>query len=277
MQVTLDDRQDTEEDRLESTWDRWQRLPLPYRVNALLYVLGFMSLVILLAQVLSGSGGKPRQVEVASRAPSTTRAPRPSTTAAATTVPVTTAAPASTPAATATPKPATATASAAPAANVPASPSDTSPIPGFSPGAPACINSTDPQCGAFHWEPPVANNLPIVVNVIATQSATAPNEYTFMVTVSDADHQVSDNCAVVDFGDGVMVPAPCTSVSCPDAHGAWTTPPAVAGSQNFTYTHAYASPGQYTARFEYHTDRDRCPDPYGNFGSNSATVTVPGT
>ena len=64
-------RDDPERDRLESTWDRWQQLPLGYRVNACLYVLGFISLVVLLAQVVSGTGSKPRQVEVASRAPTT--------------------------------------------------------------------------------------------------------------------------------------------------------------------------------------------------------------
>lgn len=270
MQLTLDDRQHEHEDddRLESTWDRWQRLPLAYRVNALMYVLGFISLVVLLAQVVSGGNGT-RQVEVASRAPSSTRA-RPSTTV--TTQPSTTLAPVSIPP----------TAPAAASASVPklnsnpnpAQTNDTTPLNGFSPGAPPCSNSTDPQCGPFRWDPPVASNAPIVVDVGAEKSTADPNQWTFTVRVSDADHTVGDNCSVVDFGDGITQSAPCNTPSCPDVHGPWSTPAAVPGGATFTYSHNYVIPGSYTATFTFHTDRDRCPDPYGNFGSNSATVVV---
>jgi hypothetical protein len=135
---------------------------------------------------------------------------------------------------------------------------------------PNCQNSSDPACGDFSWSPPASNNLPITINI---HPSTTANTVTFAVDVADADHAVSDNCAVIDYGDGNVDQAPCQSASCPATFGPWTPPDRVAGSRTFSYSHTYV-PGTYTARFEFHTDRDRCPDPYGNFGLGSSTVTV---
>lgn len=272
-------RDDRERDRLESTWDRWQQLPLGYRINACLYVLAFIALVGLLAQVVSG-GGQPRQVDVASRAPTTTR-PNPTTTAATRTpLPL-----ATVPTTTATTKPATPAPSSRPGAAAPArasgdggssQPADTTPIPGL-PLPPAnCQNSSDPACGDFSWSPPASNNLfPITITVDRSPSVvTAGQPVQFTVVVADADHPVSDNCAVVNFGDGVSVHAPCQPLNCPATFGPWTPPARVAGSMTFNYSHTYVAAGEYRATFEFHTDRDRCPDPYGNYGQSSTTVVV---
>lgn len=270
------DEFDQEDDRLESTWDRWQRLPLPYRVNAFLYVLGFLSLVILLAQVISDSGDKPRQVEVASRAPSTTR-PRPATTTSnAPPSTVTTVAPpsstSSTVAATRSTGGTGGTGSSGGGSSR-VSPPDTEPIPGLD--TLGCLNSTESRCGAFSWDPPAGNNLPIVINVERNPSVAQVGEpVTFTIVVTDGDHLVSDNCAVLDFGDGVVVQAPCQSVGCPETFGPWNPPARQAGSATFTYSHAYTAPGSYSPTFEFHSDRDRCPDPYGNFGRGRTTVTI---
>lgn len=274
---------DPERDRLESTWDRWQRLPLSYRINACLYVLAFVALVALLATVVSGSGSKPKQVEVASRAPSTTR-PKPTTTTKAplATVPTTAAAPKPSPVVPS----GSSGASGAPAASSASSGGggggggaqtpDTQPIPGF-PTPANCQNSSNPECGAFRWEPDAGNNLPISIRVDRAPSVAGVGEtVTFTVVVSDADHPVGDNCAVIDFGDGIVQNAPCQPLNCPPTFGPWTPPARVAGSSTFSYSHAYGAPGEYTPTFEFHTDRDRCPDPYGNFGHGTTTVTVSG-
>ncbi len=270
-------RDDRERDRLESTWDRWRGLPLGYRINACLYVLAFIALVGLLAQVVSG-GGKPRRVDVASRAPTTTR-PNPTTTAPTGTLPLATA-----PTTTATAQPATPTAPSGPGPSAPARPSgggrtsqptDTTPIPGLPLPPGNCLNSSDPACGDFSWSPPAGDNLPITITVDRSPSVVTPGQQVqFTVVVGDGDHQVSDNCAVVNFGDGTSVQPPCQPLICPPTFGPWTPPARVAGSMTFRYSHAYTAAGTYNPTFEFHTDRDRCPDPYGNYGNNSTTVTV---
>ncbi|HUQ62151.1 MAG TPA: hypothetical protein VM121_00165, partial [Acidimicrobiales bacterium] len=155
-------RDNPEHDRLESTWDRWQRLPLGYRINACLYVLAFIALVGLLAQVISGDGGKPRQVEVASRAPTTTR-PKPTTTTTKVplvTVPTTTAAPK--PAAPAASSGSRSSTGSGGGASSNPQPADTTPIQGV-PVTPHCQDSTDPDCGTFSWSPAPSPNKPIAI------------------------------------------------------------------------------------------------------------------
>jgi hypothetical protein len=263
-------RDNPEHDRLESTWDRWQRLPLGYRINACVYVLAFIALVGLLAQVVSGDGGKPRQVEVASRASTTTR-PKATTTTTTKAPPVTvptTAAPT-----TAAPAPSSGSGSSAGSGSGgsnSAQPPGTTPIPGL-PVTSNCQDSTDPDCGSFSWSPAPSANKPILISI---QPSVAGNLVTFSVDVSDGDHSVGDNCAVIDFGDGVSQQLPCQPLNCPATFGPWTPPAAVPGHAVFSYSHTYA-PGNYLATFEFHSDRDRCPDPYGNYGQGALEIGVP--
>src|SRR3954453_9168578 len=152
-------RDDREPDRLESTWDRWQGLPLASRSNACLYGLPFIALVGLLAQVVSGDGNTPRRVDVASQAPPTTR-PKPTTTTAppASTLPLSlpTTAPVPKAVPSAAASPATTRASVGAGASQPA---DTTPIPGLPLPPPNCQNSSDPACGDFSWSPPASKDL----------------------------------------------------------------------------------------------------------------------
>lgn len=268
-------RDDRERDRLESTWDRWQRLPLGYRINACLYVLAFIALVGLLAQVVSGDGDTPRRVDVASKAPPTTR-PKPTTT----TAPLPTTLPLSLPSTAPVPK-AGPSAAASPATTRASSgggasqPPDTTPIPGLPLPPPNCQNSSDPACGDFSWSPPASNNLPISINVDRAPSvANVGALVQFTVVVSDADHPVTGNCAVIDYGDGTVEAGGCAPLNCPATFGPWAPPARVAGSETFRYAHIYSAAGEFHPVFEFHTDRDRCPDPYGNYGQGTTTVTV---
>jgi len=142
------------------------------------------------------------------------------------------------------------------------------------PGPVCPKNTTNPECGDLYWDPPAAANQPLTVGVSATATSTNPpgRDLTFTVRVVDPDHLVTDNCAQIDYGDGAVDSRPCSPPACPEAHGAWDPPPAVAGAQTFTYRHHYAE-GSYRATFSFRTDKDGpCPSPYGSVGQNSLAV-----
>jgi hypothetical protein len=240
--------------RFQALLERWRELPTSWRVNAGLYLLAGLSLVALLAQVVTGGGSRPRRVEVASR-PSA----RPTTSAAAPKAA----------AGSATTRP---RATASPGSPSPAPPGNT-PAPGPSP-APACHNSTDPACGAFFWDPPAGSNAPVGVSVQASPfTPHANDEVTFNITVTDPDHAISDNCTVARFGDGTSQDFPCNPAPCANAHGPWVPPAQETGSRVFRFTHRYATPGDFQAEFSFRTDSDRCPDPYGS-GPTTALIPI---
>jgi hypothetical protein len=268
--------------RFQALLERWRELPTSWRVNAGLYLLAGLSLVALLAQVVTGGGSRPRRVEVASRPsarPTTSAVLAPSTTALAPTTvagPTTTVPPAT--AAAAAPKAAAGSATTRPRATAspgspsPAPPGNT-PAPGPSP-APACHNSTDPACGAFFWDPPAGSNAPVGVSVQASPfTPHANDEVTFNITVTDPDHAISDNCTVARFGDGTSQDFPCNPAPCANAHGPWVPPAQETGSRVFRFTHRYATPGDFQAEFSFRTDSDRCPDPYGS-GPTTALIPI---
>ncbi len=261
--------------RTSAATDWWKSLSTAWRANVGLYCLATVALVALLAQIAVGRGQPAQRVEVASRARTTPTSPRMATT---TTVgPTTTAvgqAPTSAPDTTVPPGPVR--------PNTPGPPAPLSvgpsPPPQDTTTAPPliCRNSTDPACGPLFWNPLPSPNQPLSVNANASPSSLGVGEVvTFTVQVVDPDHPVTDNCAQIDYGDGVAPSLPCTRPQCPDAHGPWSPPAAVDGNQTFTYAHQYSSVGSYRATFSFHTDDDPpCPDPYGSANSGQAVVTV---
>ena len=249
----------------------WGGLSTGWRVNVLLYALATVSLLALVAEIASG-GREPRRVEVAgqrTRRTTTTQAQAQATTSVAPTssLPATTLPPVSeTAAPTSAPRPAPTrprqVASPPPVAFDPAPPPPT---------ALPCRNGTDPRCGPFRWDPPAGPNQPLAVDVsVAPDGAQAR----FAFDVSDPDHPVTDNCASLDYGDGSRETLPCDPAPCPPTYGPWTPPPREPGQRQFVYRHTYAQPGQYTVRFTFRNDRDRCPDPYGGSRSGEILVTV---
>jgi hypothetical protein len=249
----------------------WNGLSTGWRVNVLLYVLATVSLVALITQIVAGGGG-PQRVEVAAERP---RRPATAQPAATTSVVPTSTSPATTVA------PGATTVSTSPVVPEPTRPRQRSSPPpvAFNPPSPnttlACRNSGDPACGAFRWDPSPGANQPLAVGVnVAPDGIQA--RFTF--DVSDPDHAVSENCAQLDYGDGHSQPFPCNPAPCPPTYGPWTPPPREAGQRQFVYHHTYSQPGEYTARFTFRNDRDRCPDPYGNSESGEIKITVgPGT
>jgi len=259
-----------ESGRTRAAADWWKSLSAGWRANIGLYGLATIALVALVAQIAIGGGRPPQRVEVASRAPlrtPPTPAPLPTTTAPSTTLgsPTTTpAAPASAappgPAASEPPKP------PVPLSVTPFAPEATTTVP-----PPVCRNSTNPDCGAFFWDPPPAINQPLTITV-STAAPTPDGDVAFTVRVVDPDHPVTDNCAQFDFGDGAVDRRPCTFPPCPEAHGAWDPPAATRGDRTFTVTHRYAR-GTYPATFSFHTDDDPpCPNPYGSAGQTFLRV-----
>jgi hypothetical protein len=87
---------------------------------------------------------------------------------------------------------------------------------------------------------------------------------TFQVAASDPDDQVSENCAVIDFGDGTRAATPCNDPSCPALYGAAAPPPATPGRLVTEYRHIYGAPGTYTATFVFRSGGGRCHDPYAS-------------
>lgn len=251
--------------------DWWRGLSGAWRANVGLYGLATLALVALVAQIATGRG-EPQRVEVASRAPVTSAPPvsriQPTTTAGPTT---TVAAPPTT----VTLVPAGPVPPTNPAPPVPLSVDRPVDEPTTVPG-PVCMNSSNPACGAFFWDPPPAPNQGLTVSVSpSTANPTTTDPVTFTVTVSDPDHRVTDNCAVANFGDGSFESRVCTHAPCADAHGAWETPPAVAGNATFTFSHVYQQAGSPVARFTFHTDFDApCPNPYGSTASGETPLMV---
>ncbi len=248
----------------------WGGLSTGWRVNVLLYALATISLLALITEIVAG-GDEPRRVEVASQPTRRTT----TTQASVTTVPVPTT---PLPPTTSPPAPRVAAPTSALAQEPTRPRQGTSPPPiGFNPPPTsptttlACRNGNDPNCGPFRWDPAPGPNQPLSVRpTLAAVGA----EATFTVNVTDADHPVGANCAEVDYGDGNREPIPCNPAPCPPAYGPWTPPPREAGEQQFVFRHTYNQPGQYTARFTFRNDRDRCPDPYGSTGFAEIVVTV---
>lgn len=250
----------------------WGGLSTGWRVNVVLYALATLSLLALGAEVATG-GDEPRRVEVAgqtTRRTTTTQAQAEVTTSIGqTTVPPLTT----------VPGPTSVAPSVAPQTN---SRGSSPPPVVFNPPPPspattlACRNSSDPRCGPFRWDPPPEPNQALVVDSPRVDPDGAAVKFTF--DVSDPDHPVSDNCAHLDYGDGQGEPFPCNPVPCPATFGPWTPPPREAGQRQFVFRHTYSQPGEYTAKFTFRNDRDRCPDPYGGSRSGTIVVTVgPGT
>lgn len=259
--------------RARAAGEWWRSLTAGWRLNIGLYALATMALVALLVSVATGGGQTPKQVQVASQARPTTSSvtlPRPTTTLPATSTTVT-------PTTVGGPTTTAAVASGG-RTNTTKATTGAAPVNTTTTAPPVCRNSTDPRCGDFRWDP-LPNNQPLTVNVSFSPAAPkAGDSVTFNVDVSDPDHAVTSNCAVVEYGDGNSEPpSPCPAPTCGPAHGPWDPPAAQPGSQTFTYTHVYGAAGSYTAKFVFHTDKDtRCPqpDPYGNTQPAEKAVVV---
>lgn len=136
----------------------------------------------------------------------------------------------------------------------------------------SCAAAVAGQGSAVGGEPAEEPNAPLVVEVcVEPAKAKVGQEVTFTVTVKDGDAEIYDEvCAGphIDFGDEGLVARTACGHLC-DAGG---RPPSIterrAGELTRTFTHAYAKPGTYTARFAYRSE------PCSKWSSTGETTTT---
>ncbi|MBW3667697.1 MAG: hypothetical protein KY443_00675 [Actinobacteria bacterium] len=120
-------------------------------------------------------------------------------------------------------------------------------------------------------------NAPLTVEVcVEPARAKVGEEVTFTVTVKDPDAEIYDEvCAgpLVVFGDEELVARTMCAHACDAGGRAPTVTERRAGELTRTFTHAYAKPGTYTARFAYRSEP--C-STWSSSGQGTATVVVVG-
>lgn len=141
------------------------------------------------------------------------------------------------------------------------------------PAGPTCLNSTDPACGDFRWDPQPAPNQPIEGGFTeAPATAVVGETVTFAVEWADPDAAyVADYFST----DGVGLGIACTQEV--RRFGAWTPPAAAPDSGVLVYSHAFDAPGTYEVIVSIQTAADAsstCDDPYASVANLSHTITV---
>lgn len=118
-------------------------------------------------------------------------------------------------------------------------------------------------------------NAPLTVQVcVEPAKVKVGQEVTFTVTVTDPDADIYDElCAgpEVDFGDEEIVARTLCAHACDAGGRAPSITEPRPGELTRTFTHAYAKPGTYTARFGYRSEP--C-STWSSSGQGTATVVV---
>jgi hypothetical protein len=144
--------------------------------------------------------------------------------------------------------------------------------PSPSAGAPVCLNSYDPACGKFYWDPKPGPNAPIVVTIHPSSNSLTIGE-TVTVTVTAVDSDAPIACDVIEWGPTYIG----TAVTMRAQFGRWEPPRKKGGSITLTFTHAYKTAGTHQILFTA-VSGSSCVDPsvnpYSSSDSASATVTV---
>jgi hypothetical protein len=136
-----------------------------------------------------------------------------------------------------------------------------------------CRNSTDPACGDFYFDPPLAPDQPAEISIVASPASPRVGEtVTFTVTVIDPDGtgpacESFDPDAkdieppAADGGEGVPTQGSCAGASPRSVslarYGPWDPPEPTPSRHEVTFTATYTVPGQRTAVYET-TDVGRC-------------------
>lgn len=140
---------------------------------------------------------------------------------------------------------------------------------------PACLNSTDPACGPFRWEPEPDPNAPLTVTVRATPRPGDPRTFDFAIVYSDPDAPIREGCRMNDYGDGGTIAASsCAVTACVATYGPWTPPAKEPGYAEAQASHTFAAPGTYVVRFSA-SSGNMCGHPYASTGTGSTEVVVP--
>lgn len=142
-----------------------------------------------------------------------------------------------------------------------------------------CVNSTDPACGPFHWQPEPGPNSPLVIEVTATPRPNDPMTSDFAIVYSDADAPIVDGCRSVGFGDGDSTftgsARSCAVAACLVPYGAWAPPTPQVGRAEATVSHTFSRAGTFEVSFTAMSRHSLCQDPYASSATRTIIVVVP--
>ena len=134
-----------------------------------------------------------------------------------------------------------------------------------------CVNSYDPACGDFYWDPAPGPNAPMTISVTASSTTVTVGE-TVSVTGTASDPDAHLICRKAEWGPTYIGFA----VTMRAKYGRWVTPDKTPGTVTETFTHVYDTPGTYKVMFE--AESGACGDwgtnPYSSQGTADVTVTV---
>jgi hypothetical protein len=148
-----------------------------------------------------------------------------------------------------------------------------------------CLNSSEPECGPFHWIEEPSSNEPIHIAIEVTpEHPTVGEQVTMVVKVWDADAPLMATW-LPSSSWGESGTALGHAVSCSEpAHGPWMPPDPSPGSETFTFTHTYEKAGTFALTVDgfswsappwgeascHYPERD----PYGSEDHASIVITV---
>lgn len=143
--------------------------------------------------------------------------------------------------------------------------------------SPVCVNSFDPACGKFYWDPDPGTNAPVSITIRLSSTTVQVGEtITATVTVSDPDAPIQ--CASFEWGDnGTYIG---TAIASRGRFGRWETPPKHPSQETFTVSHRYENAGPHQVLYSVNSGTGGCrdvgADPYASGGSASANLIVEG-
>jgi hypothetical protein len=161
-------------------------------------------------------------------------------------------------------------------AREPQAQADPSEVPSTAESEP-CRNSTNPDCGPFHWDPDPGGNRPMEVSIVVSPETPKAGEPAKITVTASDDATSKPMMRSGSFGDGISTTAHTRCAPSESRrYGAWTAPPRGHSEATETFTHVYDQPGTYTVKFKFSTKGCSGPtyDPYASDGSGSLTISV---
>jgi hypothetical protein len=137
--------------------------------------------------------------------------------------------------------------------------------------SPGCVNTFDPSCGPFHWEPQPDSNEPMAITLTASAAqGVVGKAVDFTAGAIDPDATIA--CHWIFYGDEPAALAPALTIN--QRYGTWKPPAKHRGELHLAYSHTYAKPGTYHVQFGAGSGNS-CRSNYNPYGEESAkAVTI---